>query len=433
MSINITNRDFIHLHCHSSFSAFDGLCPVETLAMKAREMGFPALALTDHGSVGGWIKFLKACTAKKDKKGKDIPYQPIKPLLGSEFYLCKNRFAKSKAEQPSGRKGNGHLVLIAKDWEGYQNICYLSNASWIESFYMDPRIDLQLLSEHSKGIVASSACLKNIINTSLLYGKYDVAKSIASDIKDIFGDDFFLEIMYHGIDEQKIILSDILKLGVELDIPVIATNDVHYLKKDQASSHELLMCMSSGRCINDPKRLVSPYHEFYLKSAEEMAKVFGSCPQVLFNTLSVAERVDTNDIEKHLFSGMRLPPFDVPSGFKSPYEYLTHLATEGLKKLGWDKSPKHVEAFNKEMGDIKIAYENNNYDFATYFLIVWDFINYAKSKGILTGPGRGSIYASVVSRCLGITYGYDPLESGLWERFLGFKNSKFVKSSDFYS
>jgi len=430
---NITNSNFVHTHVHSSYSAFDGLTSVHDLVHKVRKMGFKSLALTDHGSIGGWVKFLQECSAQQDKNGKDIPYPQIKPLLGVEAYLCNNRFVKSKREQPSGRRGNTHLILLAKNWKGYENICKLVNTSWVEGFYMDPRIDMDVLSQCSEGVIVSTACLKGIININLLHGRYAEAKRIATCFKDIFKDDFFFEVMYHGINAQRIIMPDIFRLAMELNIPICASNDCHYLEKEHAASHEVLMAMATGRCLSDPKRMRFPYGEFYLKDINEMVKIFGSHPRVLTNTVMLAERVDTEDIRKNLYSGMRLPRFEVPFGFASPLEYLRHLATQGLVKLGWDKSPEHIAAFEKELEDIKVAYDNNKYDFATYFLIVHDYINHAKKKGILIGPGRGSGYASVILRCLGVTYGINPLQAGLWERFLGFKNAKFVKADDFYS
>jgi len=394
-------------------------------------MGFPALAITDHGNVGGIVKFIKECQSTKDKGDSIYAYPTIKPIVGSEFYLAKDRSAHSKAEQRDEKRGNYHLILLAKNWQGYQNLCTLSQKSYLEGFFYDPRIDIDLLSQYSDGLICSSACLKGIINYNLLYDRYDQAKKVCAIFKDIFKDDFFLEIMYHGIDAERMIIPDILKLSSELNIPVIATNDVHYVLKEHAKSHEVLSCMNSSKCILDPKRMHHSYDEFYLKSAVEMGMLFSDIPQVLTNTLAVAERVDDNDIVRNLFGGMKLPNYEIPDGFKDSFEYLSHLAWDGLKKINKDKSKPHIEALKKELNDIDIALKNNGYDFGTYFLIVEDIISFAKSKGILTGPGRGSGFASVLLRCLGATYGPDPLEySLLWERFLGFANSRFIRAED---
>jgi len=440
--MTFSNNDYAPFHCHSEFSKFDGLAKIEDLAMQARKMGFPAIALTDHGNIQGWIKFLHACRATKDKKGKDIPYDPIKPILGCEFYLARKMDIGQNQEkrdtnlikkyQPDGRRGNRHLNLFAMNFEGYKNICRMSQLSFTEGFYYDPRVDLELLSKYSKGVMCGSACLSSVINVNLMYGNYDKAKKACGILNEIFDGNFFLEVMYHGIREEKEIIPLIFKLSSELDIPIIATNDSHYIFKDQGKAQEVLLCMSQQRCVKDPNRLKFGHMEFYLKSAEEMAKIFGYAPNCFSNSIAMAERIDTRDIEENLFGGMRLPKFDIPPNYKNPYEYLCDLAWEGMKRIGWDKSQKHVDTLKMELQDILIAKENNNYDFSTYFLIVRDYIQNAKENGVLVGPGRGSGYASILLRCIEVTYGVDPLKYGLlWERFLGFQNSRFVKESDF--
>lgn len=440
----ISNKDFVHFHVHSEYSNFDGLAKVDQLTLEARKMGFPALALTDHGNIMGWIKFLYNCKASKTKKGKDIPYPPIKGILGCEFYLSrkmniggdetnvKKISEKRKQVQPDGRRGNRHLNLYAMNWKGYQNICKLSQASFVNGFYFDPRIDIEMLNNCSEGVMGGSACLSNLINVNLVYDRYDVAKKIAGSLNEIFRGNFFLEVMYHGIMEEKEIIPHILKLSSELNIPVLATNDAHYIYKEQGESQELFMCLSQGKCIKDPKRLKFKHKEFYLKSAQEMAKMFGGIPHVLTNTVAMSERIDTPDIEKNLFGGMRLPIFDIPTEYKDAHDYLSKIAMDGLKELGLDRSLEHINRLKMELEDVKVAKESNNYDFATYFLIVRDYIKEAEKQGIFVGPGRGSGYASLLLKCIGITYGEDPLnQSLLWERFLGFDSKRFIKESDF--
>jgi DNA polymerase-3 subunit alpha len=443
--MSFSNKDFVHFHTHSDRSRFDGLAKLSDLVLQARKMGFPALALTDHGNVMGYVQFLKDCRATSNKKG-PIEYAPIKPILGSEFYLARQmnigqyevkrdkegKKLKPKDFQPDGRKGNRHLNIYAMNWEGYSNLCTLSQRSFTEGFYSDPRIDIELLSKHSKGLMGGSACLSSVINVNLLYGNYDKAKKMAGLLNEIFDKNFFLEVMYHGIPEEKAIIPDIFKLSSELNIPIIATNDTHYILPEHAESQEVLMCMSTSRCIKDPKRMSFSYKEFYLKSAEEMAKMFGSTPHVLTNSVLMADRVDTADIERNLFGGMRLPKFAIPDEFENSFEYLKKLSWEGLKKHGWDKSEKHIKALEREIEDVRVAKVNNNYDFATYFLIVKDYLDASKDMDILIGSGRGSGYASVMLRCLDITYGPDPLKFDLiWERFLGFDDLRFIKDSDF--
>mgnify|MGYP001409246899 CR=1 FL=1 len=427
----ITNADFCHLHNHTEYSSFDGLNKIGEFPLAARKKGFRALAMTDHGNIGGAVKFMQNCLAPaKDEEGNEIP--PIKPIVGCEFYLAKDRHAHSSKEQTDKRRGNRHLVLMAKNWTGYQNLCRLSEHSWTEGVYIDPRIDLELLNKYHEGLICTSACLSSVVNANLLHDRYDQAKKAVTVLKDIFKDDFYLEAMYHGIDAEGMIIPDILKLAEEMDVTCYCTNDCHYCEKCQGKSQELLMAMSTSRCMNDPNRLHFPYHEFYLKSAAEMAQAFGSHPHLLTNTMGVAEKIDSDNILTNMTSGMRLPRFDIPEGHSSPHEYLRHLAYEGMRNLGWDTSEKHKARLEMELGDIWVAWENNKYDFATYLLIVRDYMQEARNRGILTGCGRGSGYGSVLLRCLGITYGPDPLEYDLlWERFLGFDDKFFVQESDF--
>jgi DNA polymerase-3 subunit alpha len=429
--MKISNKDFTHIHNHTEFSAFDGLNKMSDFPLLARKMGFKALGITDHGTVGGLVKFYQECTKSYDKNGNKIECDPIVPLLGCEFYLSKDRFAKSKKEQIDGRKGNRHIVLIAKNWIGFQNLCSLSEKSWTEGFYNDPRIDFNLLEQYRDGLICSTACLSSVVNNNLLHGRYDQARKAASKLKELFGNDFYLEVMFHGLDAERYIIPDIFKLGEELGIKVIASNDCHYSCKEDGMSHEVLMCMSTSRCLSDPKRLQFPYHEFYLKSAEEMALIFKDKVECLYNTNDIIEKVDYKNIASN-FGGMRLPKFPLPENFSDPHDYLEYIAQEGLKKMNLHNSKKHQDRLRLELDDVKIAKLNNNYDFATYFLIVRDYIGYAKNNNILTGCGRGSGFGSLLLKVLGITYGVDPIEHNLlWERFLGFDTKKFVKEQDF--
>jgi intein/homing endonuclease len=842
-----SNSDFVHIHAHTEFSRFDGGQSVSEFVGTARTMGFKSLAITDHGTVGGWVKFHQECKkVKLDAKGNPIP--TIKPILGIEAYMARNHKLAGKEYQPDGKAGNRHLVLLAKNQKGYENICSMSQAAYIDGFYQSPRIDFNLLAEHSEGVICTSACISGVINANLLHDRYDEAKRCAKIFKDIFKNDFFLEIMYHGYDSERIIIPDVFKLSKELDIPVIASNDCfvsgtmiatdvgvrsidslecgnkvvthknrlrtvefvnkqtvqetvqiktvlgtiamettsnhpvltvskvkskfstpewkktgeltpsdylllhknpidlfakndleyidlteilgdsfnkyienneyvtrqgfggregkiaiplklpitddflfvigryiaegsidtsstqvsfaahikeselqhrienyfknfginsycpvkgndgklvfsskiwqsilsklcnygaenkmmpkinnsyfcwsknqiikilsayisgdghisakinsasvvcastssllafeisdifsrlgfvalptvrnkfakhknpkantfnwlplyvlhmsfvdierffaltgekkpiydkpkpkynrrkmidigeyyavkfksltkikgnkdvfniqveedesyvansyivhncHYCRKDQAKSQEILMAISSSKCIKDPKCYRHPYDELYMKSAAEMNKVFGTHPEVLLNTVAISERVE--DYLKT--GGMRLPVFDVEQGKKdaiklgvdektkkefekihTPYKFLESLAWNGMRKLHWDKSEPHVAALKKELNDVQIAWSANRMDFATYFLVVWDIINFARREKILTGPGRGSGAGSVMLRTLGITYGIDPVKySLLWERFLGFDEIFYISDDD---
>lgn len=431
--MHISNHEFTHIHNHTEYSAFDGLNKISSFPMEARKMGFRALGITDHGNVGGLIKFFNECQKTTDKDGNKLDYAPIVPLLGCEFYLSKNRFAKSKADQPDGRKGNRHILLIAKNWDGYKNLCRLSEHSWVDGYYNDPRIDFSLLEKYHEGLICSTACLSSVVNANLLYGRYDIAKKTVSKFKEIFGEDLYMEVMFHGIDAERLIIPDVIKLADEMSVKLVASNDCHYCKKEQGPSQELMMCMSTSRCMKDPKHLHFPYHEFYLKSAQEMASIFSSIPDALFNTNEIVDKIDVKSIKTN-FGGMKLPDFALPEGYKDPHKYLEDMAWSGLRNLKLDDSKAHVNRLRLELDDVKIAKLNNGYDFATYFLIVRDYINFAREKGILTGCGRGSGFGSLLLKCIGITYGVDPIEHDLlWERFLGFDSKKFVRLEDFIS
>ena len=398
----------------------------------ARQMGFRSIGATDHGSVGGLIKFWRECRKKDDSD--QAGSVPIVPLMGCEFYLSRDRFAKTKELQPDGRKGNRHFVLLAKNWEGYQNLCALSESSWVDGFYNDPRIDMDLLEKHHSGLIASSACLSSVVNSNLLHGRYDEAKKAVAMFKGLFGDDFYLEVMFHGIDAERYIIPDIIKLSEETDTKIIASNDVHYFKKEHGKSQEVLMCMSTSRCIHDAKRINFPYNEFYLKEAHEMLEVFKDIPYALTNTNEIVDKIDIESFERNFGGIMRLPKFDIPKEFSNSYEYLCSVARKGLEDLNLGDSSEHLHRLSVELSDVKVALENNNYDFSTYFLIVQDYIKWAKDNNIMVGAGRGSGFGSILLRCLGISYGPDVIDMGLlWERFLGFSNERFIKESDFFS
>ncbi len=427
----IENKDFTHIHCHTEYSTFDGLNKMSEFVKNARQMGFRSIGATDHGSVGGLIKFWQEC--RKTYDDGQLGADPIVPLMGCEFYLARDRFAKTKDLQPDGRRGNRHLVLLAKNWEGYQNLCALSESSWVDGFYNDPRIDMALLERHSSGLIGSSACLSSVVNSNLLHGRYDEAKKSVGLFKELFGNDFYLEVMFHGIDAERYIIPDIIKLSEDTGTKIIASNDVHYLKKEYGKSQEVLMCMSTSRCICDDKRIHFPYNEFYLKEAHEMLEVFSDIPHALTNTNEIVDKIDVTSFERNFGGVMRLPKFDIPKEFSNSYGYLCSVARKGLDDLNLGNSQPHIDRLNTELKDVKVALDNNGYDFSTYFLIVQDYIKWAKDNGIMVGAGRGSGFGSILLRCLGISYGPDVIDMGLlWERFLGFSSEKFIKESDFF-
>lgn len=390
----------------------------------AKSHGHKAIALTDHGTLAGAIQFIKACR-KHD----------IKPVVGSEMYCCRNRKKKNKKDQPEGKSGNRHLNLFAKSYKGYQNLCTLSQRSFLEGYYYNPRIDFELLSQFHEGIICSSACLSNVINWNLAADRYEHAKKAATLLKDIFKDDFYLEMMYHGIDLETKILPQIQKLGNELDIKILAVNDSHYSRKEDAKYQEIVECLSQKTCLKNPDRYKFPYDEFYLKSTPEMYKIFGHIPQVMKNTLEIVEKCDLSEFK---FGGMMLPEFKIPPEFKDDFEFLYKLAWDGLKEKGKQNQQKYVDRLNLELSDTKLVWETKKLAFKTYFLIVWDICRHMKEDNIpfdVRGSGNGSL----LLYCLGIT-NVDPLdpygmgEKGpqlLWSRFLGFDNQKCILDSDF--
>jgi len=419
-----------------------------------------AIGITDHGTVAGIVQFLKECRkgsgefepkeGKEDRRKQWKGSYPngIKPVLGMEAYQCRDHRCKSKDDlekkdengdvievisgQPGRRKDNRHVNVIAKSYKGLQNLFTLSQRSSLEGYYYDPRIDLEMLSEHREDIITTSACLSNIVNWNLSIDEYDRAKQAAGVMKEIFGDDYYLEIMWHGLASEAKIMPGIQKLGKELDIKIIATNDNHYVKKEDADAQQLLMCVSSGRSIKDPNRIRFPYDEFYIKSQAEMYKMFSHIPQILRNTMEISEKCDYSDLIFVEDGGnMRLPHIEIPDKYPSPIDYLEYLAWKGFKEQNLDITPEHTERLQRELDDVRLIWDTKRYDFATYFLIVNDIIQFTRVNNIAYGI-RGSGYGSMLLRCLKITYGADPITQGLlWERFLGFDNSFFLSEADF--
>ncbi len=386
---------FAHLHNHSEYSLLDGASKLKNMINKAKTSDMSCVALTDHGNMFGAIDFYKTAKAAG-----------IKPIIGLEGYISPTtRFDKDT-------KGNYHITLLAQNEEGYKNLMKLTTFSYTEGFYYKPRIDKELLRKYSKGIIAGSACLHGEIQINLLNGDYDAAKRAVLEYKEIFGkDNFFMEIMRHGLDDQKKIDSDIIKLANETDTLLVATNDCHYLNKEDAVAQDALLCIQTNHLMEEENRMKMGTHEFYFKTEEEMLELFQDHPELVSNSQLIADRCS---VELEL--GKLSPPhFKTPNGI-SEFDYLKELAYEGLEKktAGFDDKKREIykERLELELGIIK------QMGFSGYFLIVWDFINYAKTRKIPVGPGRGSAAGSLVSYCLGIT-DIDPIEYKLlFERFL---------------
>jgi len=384
---------FVHLHVHSEYSLLDGACRIDKAAKRAKAMGQSALAITDHGVMYGAVAFYKACCA-----------EGIKPIIGCEVYVA----ARNMTDKEHGRDNDySHLILLCKNELGYRNLCYMVSAAFTDGYYIKPRIDWTLLRGHAEGLVCLSGCLAGYIPQRLIRGDYEAAKAKALELKSLFGDDFYLEIQDHDIPEEKRASAELIKLSAETGIPLALTNDAHYTERDDAYYQDVLMCIQMGKTVDDPNRMRFETGEFYLKSEEEMRSLLPSHPEAADNTVKIAEKCSF-DFE---FGHYHLPRFKLPEGEADSYEYLKKLCEKGFADRYADRPEVHTQ----------LEYELNmirKMGFVDYFLIVSDFIGYAKREGIPVGPGRGSAAGSVVSYCLYIT-DVDPIKYSLFfERFL---------------
>ena len=385
---------FAHLHVHTEYSLLDGACRIKDLPKLVKEMGQTACAITDHGVMYGAIDFYRACKA-----------EGIKPIIGCEVYVApRTRFDKQHEFDSEAR----HLVLLCENEEGYRNLSYLVSMAHVEGFYIKPRIDLALLREHSKGLIALSACLAGEIPRRLRSGSYEGAKEYALTLAEIFGPDhFYLELQDHGIREQTIVNQGILRLHEETGLPLVVTNDAHYLRKEDAYAHDVLLCIQTGKTVDDENRMRYEPQNFYLRTTEEMAALFPEYPEAVENTGKIAEMCNV----EFTFGKYHLPEFKLPEGYDS-FSYFKELCDKGYRERYGEGS----EALRRQL-----TYEQDMIEkmgFTDYFLIVSDFVRYARSVGIPVGPGRGSAAGSMVSYCLHIT-DIDPIPYSLYfERFL---------------
>ena len=396
--------NFTHLHLHTEYSLLDGCCRIEQLIDRAAELGQSSLAITDHGVMYGVISFYKYALSKG-----------VKPIIGCEVYVApRSRFDKQKG--PDSRYS--HLVLLCENNEGYRNLIKLVSAGFTEGFYSKPRIDRELLKQYHSGIIALSACLAGEIPQLLLSGEYEKAKQTALWYREVFGENnYFLELQDHGIEEQKKVNPQIIRISEETGIGLVATNDVHYIKHDDFKMHKVLLCIQTGSKITEDNPIEFKTNEFYLKSADEMAELFKGVPEALTNTAKIAERCNVS----FEFGKIKLPRFDI--GDRDHFEFFKEKCLEGLRRIYGDNPDKTVtDRLDYELGVI------NRMGYVDYYLIVADFVNYAKSHGIPVGPGRGSGAASLAAYCIGIT-GIDPIKYDLYfERFL---NPERVSMPDF--
>ncbi len=397
---------FTHLHVHTEYSLLDGSSKIKEITKRAKELGMDSLAITDHGVMYGVIDFYRAALAND-----------IKPIIGCEVYVAPgSRFDK---EANAGDDRYYHLILLAENNTGYQNLCRIVSKGFVEGFYYKPRVDYEVLKEFSEGIICLSACLAGEVQRFLARGEYEEAKAAALRHLEIFGrENYFLELQDHGIPEQKTVNQSLMRLSQELNIDLVCTNDVHYTYEDDVEAHDILLCIQTGKKKSDEDRMRYEGGQFYLKSEEEMAELFRYVPQALENTHKIAERCNVT----FEFGVTKLPNYEVPKGY-TPWSYLKELCEEGLHKrypVFRGEEDAHCKLSKEELEE-RLDYELNtikDMGYIEYFLIVWDFIHYAKSNGIAVGPGRGSAAGSIVSYCLEIT-DIEPMRYNLlFERFL---------------
>ncbi len=390
----MSEENFVHLHCHSEYSLLDGAARVKKLVERAAELKMPAIAITDHGTMFGVMEFYRAAL----KAG-------IKPLLGCEVYVAPRSRLQKEARKDDSQY---HLVLLAENNTGYCNLMRLVSAGYLEGFYYKPRVDRELLEECSEGLIALSACLAGEVPTLILSGQVEKAYEAARYYRDLFGSgNFFLELHDHGLPEQKLVNKVLVELAKAEGIPLVASNDVHYLSRSDAEVHDVLICIQTGKTVDETDRMKFDSQEFYLKTAQEMAACFPEYPEAISNSLLIAERCN---VERD-FTQRHLPEYNLPEGVDVDI-YLRERCYEGVRKRYPLVTPEIEERLEYELRVIQ------QMDYSNYFLIVWDLIEYAKREKVIVGPGRGSAAGSLVAYCLGIT-NIEPLQYGLlFERFL---------------
>src|SRR5580704_11570388 len=399
---------FVHLHLHTDYSMLDGACDVEKLVHRVKELGMPAVAMTDHGNIFGAVHFVNAAKAAG-----------VKPIVGCELYVCKKEDHDIERTPPEGDTYN-HLLVLAENEEGYRNLTKITSEASLHGFYYKPRVSKKFLAEHSRGLIGLSGCLKGEVAERLTEGNYDAARAAAGTFTDIFGGkNFYLEIQDQGLAMEHRIHPGLFQLEKDLGLPMVATNDSHYLCEDDAHAQDVMVCIQTAKSIQDANRMKFEGNQFFVKSYAEMARVFKDSPDVLTRTLDIAERCNLK-LEK---VSSPFPHFDVPPGFTLD-SYFEHITREGFaRRLEVLRGNENLGRLKHSLADYeqRLAREIaiiQQMKFSGYFLIVWDFIRYAKERDIPVGPGRGSAAGALVAYSLGIT-DIDPLQHELlFERFL---------------
>ena len=395
---------FVHLHVHTEYSLLDGACRINKMMDRVKELGQSAIAITDHGVMYGCIDFYKAAKAAG-----------VKPIIGCEVYVA----PRNMADRVHGIDNEAyHLVLLCENMKGYENLCQIVSQAYTNGFYGKPRADLELLEQYHEGLIALSACLAGAVPQRLMENDYDGAKDYALNMARIFGEgNFYLELQDHGIEEQRAVNLGIQRIARETGLPLVITNDAHYIRKEDAAMQDVLLCVQTGKTVDDENRMRFETEEFYLKSEEELLQLFPGHQEALDNTAKIAERCNV----EFIFNQYHLPVFPVPEGYTDE-SYFRKLCYDGFAERYPQAPESYLERLEYEIGVIsRMGYVN-------YYLIVWDFIRYAKENGIPVGPGRGSGAASIVAYCMHITE-VDPMKYALiFERFL---NPERVSMPDF--
>ncbi|MBO5928314.1 MAG: DNA polymerase III subunit alpha, partial [Clostridia bacterium] len=410
--------DFVHLHVHTEYSLLDGATRIDKVFNACRAKNMKAVAITDHGNMFGTLKFAKAA-AKNNAQAEKSGGEKVYPIIGCELYVCDDIKKRER--------GYDHLVLLCKNKTGYKNLIKMDSIAYVEGMFYKPRIDYKILKEHSEGLVCLSGCLQGRVSKHLVENDYDSAVKAALMLKEIFKDDFYIEIQNHGLDDQKRINPLLVKLARENSIPLVATNDVHYVEKDDCEVQDVVACISTKSTIDDPSRFKMDTDQAYLKTPEEMEQIFAYIPDALENSVKIAikcmeEPVFDLDKKGEPIRDNSLVPGYVPSTGQTPYEFFKELAEKGLRERYPVITPEIRERFDYELDTI------SSMGYVEYYLIVWDFINYAKSIGISVGAGRGSGVSSIIAYSVGIT-DVEPLKYDLvFERFL---NKERVSMPDF--
>lgn len=397
--------NFVHLHVHSEFSLLDGANRIKDLPVRAKELGMDSIAITDHGVMFGVIDFYKACKSNG-----------IKPIIGCEVYVApRTRFDK----EPNIDNKYYHLILLAKNNEGYKNLSKLVSLGFVDGYYYKPRIDKEILEKYHEGLICCSACIGGEVAQNLLNDMPERAEEVALWYKNLFGDDYYLEVQANSMREQILVNQKLVQLSHKLGIKLVATNDAHYLRKEDSYNHEVLLCIQTGKRMIDEDRMRFSTDDFYIKSPEEMSEYFVNLPEAIENTVEIANKCNI----EFEFGHTILPNYDVPEEFETHFDYLKKLCNDGIeKKYGQNVTQEIIDRAEYELSVIK------KMGYVDYFLIVWDYINYAKFQGIPVGPGRGSGAGSIVAYTIGIT-DIDPIKYSLiFERFL---NPERISMPDF--